>query len=186
MSVPARKNARLYTRYPLTSVFLYNGVTIAHYVLGGVGIILGYDSWFGTILGALYLIFAIVQMYVLMPIEVCPNCVYFRLENSLCISGLNVISQKLARDGDPKNFANRAKGGLCPNNLYIASLVIPIVAMIPALFINFSFVVLAIFVVVIGLLLFRFFYLFTHVACVHCRAKSVCPNAKSMGISSKS
>ncbi len=183
MSVPAGKNARLYTRYPLTSVFLYNGVTIAHYILGGVGIILGYDSWFGTILGALYLIFAIVQMYVLMPIEVCPNCVYFRLENSLCISGMNVISQKIARNGDPKNFANRAKGKLCPNNLYIASLVVPIIAMIPALFINFSFVVLAILVVVIGLLLFRFFYIFTNVACVHCRAKFICPNAKSMGMS---
>ena len=185
MSVPVRKNTRLYTRYPLASLLLYNGVTIVHYVLGGVGIILGYDSWFGTILGAVYLIFAIVQMYVVMPIEVCPNCVYFRLENSLCISGINLIAQRIARNGDPKNFTNRAKGTLCPNNLYIAALVFPIIAMIPALFINFSFVVLAVFVAVIGLLLFRFFYLFTNVACVHCRAKFTCPNAKSMGMSRK-
>jgi hypothetical protein len=116
----------------------------------------------------------------LMPIDVCPNCVYFRMENSLCISGMNVISHKLTRNGDPKNFANRAKGTLCPNNLYIAALVVPIIAMIPALFINFSSLVLAILLVVIGLLVFRFFFIFTRVACVHCRAKNTCPNARSM------
>ncbi len=172
--------SKLYSRYPLSSVLLYNGTTIVHFILGGLGIILGYGSWLGITLGALYIVFAFIQMYVLMPVEVCPDCVYYRLENALCISGLNVISHKVARNGDPKNFARRAQGTFCPNNLYIAALVVPVIAMIPSFFINFSWVVLVIFLAVIGLLLFRFFYLFGYVACVHCRAKAVCPNARQM------
>ena len=82
----------LYTRYPFSSIVIYNGVTVLHYLFGGIGIIIGYNfSWIAYLLGSLYLAFAFAQMYVLMPLIVCPNCVYYRLKNSLCISGLNVI-----------------------------------------------------------------------------------------------
>ena len=88
-------------------------------------------------------------------------------------------SQKF-KEGDLRNFPNRAKGVFCPNNLYIASLVIPIIAMIPALILNFSFLVLTILLIVVGLLLFRFFVIFTKIACINCRAKNICPQAQSM------
>ena len=71
------------------------------------------------------------------------------------------------------------------NNLYIAALVIPIIAMVPALIINFSFILLAILIALVGLLLFRFFVIFTKIACVHCRAQNICPQAKSMGFGSR-
>ena len=119
-------------------------------------------------------------MYVHMPLKVCPNCVYYKLENSLCISGLNVVSRKITKEGYMKDFPNRAKGVFCPNNLYIASLVIPIIAMIPALILDFSIAVLVILLVVVGLLVFRFFVIFPRIACVHCRAKNICPQAQSM------
>jgi hypothetical protein len=176
----SKNSAELYTRYPLKNILIYNGTTVVHYLLGGTGIILGYNSWIGYLIGILYVVFALMEMYVHMPLKVCPNCVYFKLENSLCISGLNVVSRKIAKEGDIKNFANRAKGVFCPNNLYIASLVIPIIAMIPALILSFSFVVLAILLIVIGLFIFRFFVIFTKIACVHCRAKNICPQAQSM------
>jgi hypothetical protein len=172
--------AQLYTKYPVSSLIIYNGTTILHYALGGAGIILGYECWIGYFLGSLYLAFSFIEMYVHMPLKVCRNCVYYRLKNSLCISGLNVVSRKIAKEGDVKNFPNRAKGMFCPNNLYIASLVIPIVAMIPALILNFSFAILAIFLIVIGLLVFRFFVIFPRIACVHCRTKHICPQAQSM------
>jgi hypothetical protein len=170
----------MYTRYPASSVALYNVATIAHYLAGGAGIIWSYGSWPGLVAGLVYLIFALVQMYILMPVKVCPNCVYYRLQDSLCISGMNLFSRKLAPPGDIKSFSVRAKGALCPNNLYIAALVIPIVAMIPALIINFSVVVLILLLIVIGLLIFRIYFIFPKVACVHCRAKNICPNARSM------
>ena len=175
------KGMQLYFRYPLKNILTYNGVTVLHYTLGGTGIIIGYDSWIGIAAGVVYLLFSFGEMYVHMPLKVCPNCVYYTLKNSLCISGLNVVSQKVAKEGNTKDFSNRAKGFLCPNNLYIASLVIPVIAIIPALIINFSFVLLAIFLGIVGLLAFRFFVIFPKIACVHCRAQKICPQAQQMG-----
>jgi len=175
-----KNSVKVHTKYPASSILIYNGTTILHFVLGGIGIILGYNSLIGYILGSLYLVFSFAEMYIYMPLKVCPNCVYYKLDNSICISGLNVVSRKIVKEGDVKNFPNRAKGVFCPNNLYIASLVIPIIAMIPALILNFSFLVLTILLIVVGLLLFRFFVIFTKIACIHCRAKNICPQAKSM------
>ncbi|MCP5103424.1 MAG: hypothetical protein GY950_08595 [bacterium] len=69
--MPAQQKVNVYTRYPLSSVFIYNGVTILHYAAGG-----------------LYFLFAVVQMYVIMPLSVCSNCVYYRMKNARCISVL--------------------------------------------------------------------------------------------------
>jgi hypothetical protein len=172
-----------YTKYPLSSVLIYNGTTITHYVLGGLGIIFGYGSWIGYLLGSFYLVFSFTEMYVHMPLKVCRNCVYYKLDNSRCISGLNLVSRRMVQEGTTADFLNRAKGLFCPNNLYIASLVIPILAIIPALVLKFSFSVLAVLLTLVGLLLFRFFVIFPKIACVHCRAQNICPQAQSMGFS---
>ena len=184
MESEKNRKAEVYSRYPGSSVFIYNGSTILHFLLGGVGIILGYrfSPWAGYTFGILYLIFSFVEMYVVMPISVCPNCVYTRAKGWLCISGLNVISKKIAKEGDLKDFPGRAQGPFCPNNMYLGSLIVPIVALIPALIVNFSVVLLLIFLAVMGLLLFRFFILFPRIACLHCRAKYECPQAGAMGV----
>jgi hypothetical protein len=176
--------AKLYTRYPLSSVLIYNGSTILHFLLGGIGIALGYSfsSWAGYTFGVLYLVLSFVEMYVIMPLTVCPSCVYYRAKDSLCIAGLNILSKKIAREGDPEDFPRRAEGLFCPNNLYLASLTVPILAMIPALIVNFSVVLLIVFLVLVGLLLFRFFVIFPKIACLHCCAKHKCPQAGAMGV----
>ena len=175
----SKTKTEVYTKYPISSVLIYNGTTILHYLLGGIGIILGYNI---TWIGILYFVFAFVQMYVLMPLMVCPNCVYYKMKNSLCISGQNIVSNKIAKQGDIKNFPERANYPFCHNTLYMAALFIPILAMIPALIINFSFLLLIILLIVVGLLVYRFFVVFPKVACVHCAAKQKCPNAQSMGL----
>ena len=177
------KKAKVYRRYPKSSIVIYNGATAAHFILGGLGIFFGYGlSFLAILFGIVYLAFAFGEMYLIMPFKVCPNCPYYRMKDSLCVSGLSVVSRKIAREGDPKNFANRAEGVLCPNNLYMASLMIPIIAMIPALLFSFSFLLLVIFVAVILLLLFRFFIIFMKIACIHCAAKYRCPQAGQMGV----
>jgi hypothetical protein len=174
----------VYARYPWSYLLLYNGTTVLHYLLGGFGIALGYNfSWPAYLLAALYTAFAFVEMYLVMPLQVCPNCVYYRMKDSRCVSGLNLVSRRIAREGDLKHFANRAKGLLCHNNMYIASLAIPVIAMIPALIINFSLLLLAVFLIVMGLLLFRFFVMLPRMVCLHCAAKRECPNAQAMGLS---
>jgi hypothetical protein len=45
--------------------------------------------------------------------------------------------------------------------------------------------VLIILLIVAGLLLFRFFVVFMKIACVHCRAQNICPQAQSMGFGKK-
>jgi hypothetical protein len=181
---PEKAKAKLYMRYPLSSVLIYNGSTILHFLLGGIGIALGYSfsSWAGYTFGAVYLVLAFAEMYVLMPLKVCPDCVYRKAKGSLCISGLNIISKRATKEGDLNNFAKRAEGIFCPNNLYMASLIVPIIAIIPALIINFSIALLSIFVVLVGMLLFRFFVIFPKLACLHCAAKFKCPQAGAMGV----
>ena len=178
--------AGLYKKYPVSSILVYNGSTVIHFLLGGAAIMVGYNfSSLSMIFAFLYLAFSFLEMYMIMPLKVCPCCVYFRLERSLCISGLNVVAKMIAREGKPEDFSNRAKGLLCANNLYLAALVIPIIGVIPALFINFSFLLLVIFIVLVGLLLFRFFVIFPKIACLHCRAKFKCPQAEAMGVRNK-
>jgi hypothetical protein len=178
-----KAKAVTYTRYPLSGPVIYNVSTALHYLVGGAGIMVGYGSLAGYVIGGLYVAFAFVQMYLLMPLAVCPNCVYYRLKDSLCVSGMNLVSRKIAKEGDLKDFANRGEGILCHNNAYMAALFVPIIAMIPALAMSFSFPLLGLFLALIGLIVFRMFVLFPKVACVHCRAKRECPNAQAMGLS---
>lgn len=177
--------AKLHTRYPASSIIVYNGTTVLHFLLGAAGIMVGYKfSSISMTFAYLYFAFSFLEMYMIMPLKVCPCCVYFRIERSLCVSGLNVVAKLLAKEGKPEDFSNRAKGLLSSNNLYMAALVIPIIVAIPALIINFSFFLLAIFIVLVGLLLFRFFVVFPKIACLHCRAKFKCPQAEAMGVRS--
>src|SRR5271157_4730479 len=103
---------KLYNRYPISSILVYNGTTLFHFLIGGL--ILSYSSRFfgvfGTVLGLLYISVSLFEMYILIPLQVCRNCVYFKLENGLCISGLNVLAQRIATEGSSSNFAERAKG----------------------------------------------------------------------------
>ncbi len=174
---------KTYRRYPASGLLIYNGATVLHFLLGGYGIYIGYEPLgIGIILALFYILFSFLEMYVVMPIKVCPNCVYFRMEDSLCVSGLNLVSKRIAKEGNPKDFTNRAVGPLSHNKMYMASLIVPIVAIVPALVLNFSVQLLLILIFVFGLLLFRFFVIFKKVACIYCSAKHVCPNARAMGL----
>ena len=178
---------KLYNRYPISSILVYNGTTLFHFLIGGL--ILSYSSRFfgvfGTVLGLLYISVSLFEMYILIPLQVCRNCVYFKLENGLCISGLNVLAQRIATEGSSSNFAERAKGLFCPNNLYIVSLVIPILCGIPILITAFSSTLLILEISLFILLATRFLYIIPRIACVHCLSKFICPQAGKMGVREK-
>lgn len=174
----------VFSRYPVSSVLLYDGVTLLHYFLGGIGITLAYASFeWSFVIGAVYLTFALVQMYVIMPLKVCPSCVYHRMKDGRCISGLNRISRGSVKERPLEDFDSRAIGILSPNNLYIAALIVPIVAIIPGMVIGFGWLLLVILLMLVGLLVLRIFVIFPKIACVHCAAKFRCPNARQMGLS---
>jgi len=58
-----------YTRYPFSGLASYNGSTALHYLVGVSGIMVGYGSLAGYVIGGLYVTFAFVQMYLLMPLS---------------------------------------------------------------------------------------------------------------------
>jgi len=175
----------VYRVYPWSSVALYNGATLLHFGLGTAGLIVAYDRWpaLALALGCAYLAFALVQMYVLMPLVVCPSCAYRTMDGSRCISAMNVLSARIAATRPLDEFPRRASGTFCHNNLYLGSLIAPIPLMVPGLVVNFAVAGLALLLAVAGLLAFRFFVVFKRTACPHCAAKGRCPNAQGMGIS---
>jgi hypothetical protein len=177
--------APVFRVYPLSSVLLYNGVTLAHFGLGMAGLVVGYRTWptVAWILGGAYMLFALTQMYVLMPLKVCPACAYRRMDGARCVSALNLVSARLAAPRDLNRFPERARGVLCHNNLYMAALGLPLLLMLPGMVADFSIPLLALFLMLVALLAFRLFVLFTRMACLHCVAKRHCPNAQAMRIS---
>ncbi|MFX0030180.1 MAG: hypothetical protein ACFE8B_13295 [Candidatus Hermodarchaeota archaeon] len=182
----SKLKAKLYRNYSFLRVFIYEFSTILHYLIGGLGLIIGYTFLqLGYLIGLTYIIFAFLQMYILMPLTVCPNCVYYRMEDSRCVSGLNRLSRKLAKEGDPKDFPKRAEGIFCYNNIYMVALFFPIVVSVPALILNFSLLLLITFLIVLGLLVFRFFVIFPKIACLHCNAKYTCPIGEKIGVRDK-
>jgi hypothetical protein len=181
-----KAKAKLYPRFPFYRVFIYEFTTILHYILGGLGLLIGFSFLsLGYLIGSIYLAFAFLQMYILMPLTVCPNCVYYRLEDGRCVSGLNLISRKIAKEGKPEDFPKRAEGIICYNNIYMVALFLPIIGIIPALIFNFSLFLLSLLLIVIGILLFRFFVIFPKIACLHCNAKFTCPIGEQIGVRDK-
>jgi hypothetical protein len=183
-SAEIKGKAEQFLQYPKMSIAIYNGSTILHFLSGGLGIFVAYNfsHWAGWTFGLLYVVASFVEMYIVMPLVACPNCTYFRMKNSVCISGLNLVSRKIAKAGHQKEFPKRASGMFCQNNLYVASLIVPIIAIIPGIFMNFSTVLVGLMVLLVGLLLYRVFVIFPHIACLHCRAKHLCPQAAAMGV----
>ena len=179
--------AKMYKRYPTSSVVLYNGSTITHFFLGGLIIASTGYFWgsIGTIFGISYLLVSLIEMYILMPLQVCKNCVYYRLENGLCISGLNLWARKITKPGASKFFPSRATGLLCPNNIYILSLAFPILTGVVILIFHFTPVLLFGVFVLFILLIVRFFLIIPKLACVHCYSKFICPQAGQMGVREK-
>jgi len=158
----------------------YYLVTILHFLLGGIGIIIGYQASNTALgFGLFYLLFAFGQMVGIMPWRVCPNCIYVNLGKAQAKPGLNPLSRRLAKMGDPAFFSSRSQAILRHNNLYMAALLIPVFGLIPALIANFSAPVLLVWLAVTGLLLFRFFVVFGKVDCLHCKAKKECPKSKA-------
>jgi hypothetical protein len=171
--------------YPLRDVALYNGITLLHFGLAALGLLIAYDHWplLAWVLAIAYLVIALGQMYVVMPLVVCPACVYATMPGSRCVSGMNLLVARLRLTAPAEEFeARRTRGMLSHNKLYMGSLIAPIPLLAVGLVLNFSPLGLVVLLAVVALLAFRVVVVFKRRACPHCAAKGRCPNAKAMGI----
>ena len=66
---------RVYASYPWSSVTLYNGVTLLHFGVATLGLLVACDRWpvLAWVVAIAYLVVALGQMYVVMPLVVCPS-----------------------------------------------------------------------------------------------------------------
>ena len=118
-----------------------NGLTVVHYLVGGAAILAAYRDYpiVGWPLGMAYLVFAMVQLYVLMPQVVCPGCVYRTIRDGRCPSGLNLISARLAPPAaSAVEFGQRTHGALCQSSLCLWSWLLPVPLALPGLALSFS------------------------------------------------
>ena len=174
--------SRSFRRYPLWWVLGLNGLTVAHYVVGCCAILAAYrDSPFiGWPVGLAYLVFAMVQLYVLMPLVVCPGCVYRSIRGVRCATGLNLVSARLCPASPGAiGFEQRAHGALCENSLCLWAWVLPVPLALPGLVLSFSWLALALMVAVAALTVLRLAVVARRAVCPHCLARRWCPVVRS-------
>jgi len=181
-AAPEAPSSGSFRRYPLWRVLGLNGLTLLQYAVGCAAIALSYRSYgiVGWPIAAAYLVYAVVQLYVLMPLVVCPACVYSSISDGRCASGLNVISARLSRSPVSRaGFAERAHGALCQSSLCLLSLVLPLPLAVPGLAISFSWTGLALTLAVGALAGARLAYIVPRAVCSRCLAYRWCPAARS-------
>ena len=164
-------------RYPLWRVLCLNGLTLLAYAAACAAILVAYRRFpvVGWPLGLAYLVFAIVQLYVLKPLVVCPGCTYRTIRDGRCPSGLNVLSRRLCPpSADPIGFRERGTGLLCQDRLSRWSWLLPVPMALPGLVLAFSWPAAAVVAAVATLVAVRWLSV-RLTACPHCLARRWCP-----------
>ena len=170
--------ARSFRRYPLWRVLFLNSLTVAHYFLGCAAILVAYRGYplIGLPIGLAYLVFAMVQLYVLMPLVVCPGCVYRSVRDGRCPSGLNLLSARLcAPSASALEFRERSHGALCQSSLCLWSWVLPVPLVLPGLAVSFSWPAATLTATVAALAVIRLAPVTRRAVCSHCLARRWCP-----------
>jgi hypothetical protein len=173
--------SRSFRRYPLWRVLGLNGLNVVHYVVGCVAILVAYRSYplLGWPVGLAYFVFAVVHLYVLKPLVVCPGCVYRTVRDGRCPSGLNLVSARLCPPAPgATGFEERSRGALSQSSLCLVSFVLPVPLAVAGLAFSFSWT---------GLTLTATFALLTVIRstvveprdCSHCLARRWCPAART-------
>jgi len=169
---------RAFRRYPLWRVLGLNLLTLGHYLVGCAAVLAAYRSYpvVGWPLGVGYLVFAVVQLYVLMPLVVCPGCVYRTMRRARCASGLNLLSARLCPPAPPPGgFEERGNGAMCQNSLCLWSWILPVPFALPGLVLSFSWQALGLTVAVAVLATVRIAVVERLAVCPHCLARRWCP-----------
>ena len=168
---------RPWRRCPLWRVIAYTGLTLLHYGLGTALLLVAYRlvpalAW---PLAVSYLVFAVTQRYVFMPLVVCPGCAYLTIEGGRCPCGTNLLAPRLMRlSAASDGFATRATGVLAPRKLDLAALVLPALLALPALLFAYSWVTLSL-VAIVGVLVVLRLALIEPAQCARCLERRWCP-----------
>jgi hypothetical protein len=153
--------------YPVAQAIFANIVMIIWIALGAVA------CWFFyPLIGLIYLVFALVMIYIVLRKLVCPNCFY---HGKCCHMGWGKLSTLLSKEGNIEDFSNSIGLKVAPLSYGLLTL-IPLIFIVISIFQEFLVSKL----VVLVLLLAISFYSGTagrKKACVVCKMKLICPGA---------
>ena len=167
-------------RLPLWQVGALNGLTVAQYLVGCAAVVLAYRRFpiVGLPVGLAYLVYAMTQHYVLMPLVVCPGCVYRTVRDGRCPHGLNLVSALLCEQSPAAGeFQQRTQGTLCSKRLELVSWLAPLPLVVPGLVLSFSATAALLAALVAVLILVRRM-LVSKAVCPHCLARRWCPEGR--------
>jgi hypothetical protein len=153
--------------YPLGQAIFANIVMILWTVLGAVA------CWFFyPLLGLIYLVLALVMVYVVLRKLVCPNCYY---HGKCCHIGWGKLSSFLFKKGNIENFSTNFSLKIAPLSYWLLTL-IPLILIVISVFQEFLVSKVVILVILLAIL----FYSGTisrKKACVPCKMRLICPGA---------
>lgn len=177
-----RRSVASVRRYPLWSVIGLNLLTAVHFAVGCGAIILAWHTvpLVAWPVGIAYLVFAAVQAFVLMPLVVCPGCVYRTVAGARCPSGLNLVSARLGPPaGDTAEFRRRSSGPLCQTSLSLCSWGFPPLMALAGLAVHLSWPAAVLAAALAASLALRVL-LGRASGCTHCLSRRWCPVARIM------
>ena len=172
---------RPFRRFALWRVLSLDGLAVLHYTAGCLAILAAYRGHpvLAWPLGLTYLVFATVQLFVLMPLVVCPGCVYRTIRDGRCPSGLNLISARLCPPSpNALEFRERSHGALCQSKLTWWSWIAPLPLALPGLALSFSWTAAAPTALVVALIAIRRLAS-RRAVCPHCLAHRWCPASRA-------
>lgn len=163
------KEVTAYERFPLSIVFLSNGLAIAIYAIG-----LYIMAQCGLVWAVLYLLYCGVFEMRLLRYH-CVNCYYY---DKVCAFGKGKLSALLFKKGDPQKFAEKEMKWLdLAPDFFI--LIFPLIAGIVLLVTNFNWTILILLIILIALSMGGNAFVRGSYACKYCKQKELgCPAEK--------
>ena len=168
-----------FRRYPLWRVVGLDSLTVAHFALGCAAVLLAWHTrpLVAWPVALAYVVFAVVQTFVLTPLVVCPGCVYRAIAGARCPSALNLLSARLCPPvSDTAEFRHRTCGSLGQTSLSLCSWVLPVAATAAGLAVHLSWPAVALAAVLVASLALRV-VLERTALCPRCLSRRWCPVA---------
>ena len=159
-------NVTSYEKYPLWIVLLSNLVSIAIYAIGAF--IIYQIAWIWLLLYVAYVVWLEIRLLR----KSCVNCCYY---GKVCAFGKGKVSRLFFKQGDPQEFSERKITWVDIIPDFLVSLV-PVVAAIVLLIIDFSWVILVLMLLLVLLTFTGNGFIRGSLACKYCRQREIgCP-----------
>ncbi len=155
-----------YEKYPVSTVIISNIISLAIY---GIGAYIMF--WVGVISFTVYIVL-IVALELMLYGRSCKDCYYF---GKRCAFGKGKIACLLIKKGNPENFSKRQVSwqSIIPDLLVT---LIPVITVIVLLIVDFSWILLALLIVMLALVSVGNGYVRGTLACRYCKQRELgCP-----------